>query len=122
MCMVTSANPIRGIWSSVQVSITDDDVACSGSFSNDEGSNGFTADCSGAAGNGDACTLTLSAGYGGGSVSCSTSDGSYTVVAATEEGLGAAMVYTLCEAAVEWLQANNKAPHTPIVAASVGVA
>jgi hypothetical protein len=52
-------------------------------FTDDEPANHFTADCTGITTNGATCTLTLSSGYGGGSVTCDTSDGNYNVVGAT---------------------------------------
>ena len=59
------------------------EIPCDGSFANDEPTNHFTADCSGATAHADTCVLTLSAGYGGGSVTCD--DGQYDVVVAIEE-------------------------------------
>ena len=59
------------------------DVDCPGTFTDDEATNHFTAACSGVTTNAATCALTVSAGYGGGSVTCDTADGVYDVVAAT---------------------------------------
>merc|ERR1711865_519690 len=56
---------------------------CAGTFTNDESTNHFSADCSSATANAATCALTVSAGYSGGSVTCDTADGVYDVVAAT---------------------------------------
>lgn len=57
-------------------------TACAGSFSNDELSYHFVADCSAATAHGAACSLVLSDGYAFGSVTCDTTDGAYNVAAA----------------------------------------
>ena len=68
---------------------------CSGTFSEDEPTNHFTAVCSSSTAHGSTCELTVSVGYAGGSVTCDTADGQYDVVPAT----GASShfyVYALC--------------------------
>ena len=61
------------------------ETPCDATFDDDEPTNHFTADCTDATAHDDTCALTLSEGYGGGSVTCDTADGQYVVVAATEE-------------------------------------
>jgi hypothetical protein len=59
-------------------------TSCSGSFLDDEPTYHFTADCSGVTMHDATCTLTVSAGFAGGSVTCNTATGQYTGVAATD--------------------------------------
>ena len=58
-------------------------LSCSGMFPDQESVYHFSADCSSATDNGQACRLTVSRGYSGGSVTCDTSDGDYDVVPAS---------------------------------------
>ena len=59
-------------------------TACVGiTWTDDEPTNGFTADCTSAVAHGDTCVITVSVGYAGGSVTCDTADGLYDVVVAT---------------------------------------
>ena len=55
---------------------------CTGSFTDDEPTNHFTADCSGAVAHDAPCTIARTAHYALGSVTCDTSTGIYAVVPA----------------------------------------
>ena len=74
-------------------------TACSGSFTNDEATNHFTADCSGKTVHGEACVIVLSAGYGAGRVTCDTTSGEYDVEVARLAGV----YYHLWAAQERWV-------------------
>ena len=56
---------------------------CTGTFTDNESSNHFTANCAGQTTHGSTCVVTDSAGFAGGTVTCDTSSATYTVVPAT---------------------------------------
>ena len=56
---------------------------CGFFFNNDEPSNHFIADCNSATDSSSTCSLTVTGGYWGGSVTCDTEDGLYDVAPAT---------------------------------------